>query len=167
MLKKRPNPEPYNPSVINLEDAELQNQQQLNKERNSSSKKATNLTHSSVKIDAYKDIEMEEQIRNFTNDVSSAKTFNEKRVILNKIFRKANMTKKAGHIHRFLVFQLISEFSCSNSYQSKNFALTMLKRALEFCTSLEYEFKKTLVETIMLHLEVCENNDENVLLLNI
>lgn len=167
MLKKRSNPEPYNPSVINLEDVELQNQQQLNKERNSSSKKIANVSHQSIKIETHKDIEMEEQIRSFTNDISSAKTFNEKRVILNKIFRKANMTKKAGHVHRFLIFQLVSEFSCSNSFQSKNFALTMLKRAFGFCTNLEYDFKKTLIETIMLHLEIEESNDQIVLLLNI
>jgi len=168
LLKKRPEPTPYNPAFIDVEDAintdnPPSSNINPNKDRNSSSSKKP-INSTSVKIETYKDLEVEELIRNFTNELLSAKTFAEKKPILNRLYRRTNITKKNGHIHRFLIFQLITEFSKSTTYQSKVFSLTTLKRALEFCTGLEYEFKKTLMETIMLHLEIEENHDHLVLL---
>jgi hypothetical protein len=162
MLKKRPEPTAYNPSIINVEDAHGLSAPSKEHRPAPSSNQKNSVGQNMLVIDKNRDLDAEELIRSYTIELASAKSFDERKAILNKIFRKANLTKKAGHIHRFLIYQLICEYSKATLYKHKFFALSTMKRAFEFCTSLEYEFKKTIMETLMLHLEIEENHDHIV-----
>ena len=77
--KKRSEPSTaYNPAVINIEE-QPPSQAQLKDRASSNKKNTTASNNTSLKIDAYKDLEVEELIRSFMTELSTAKTFNEKK----------------------------------------------------------------------------------------
>lgn len=173
MLKKRPEPA-YN-QVINLEaphqaptSQEIQRRSSFPPVSQNPNSNSTNPNASSlITVDRNRDLEGEEQIRAFTTELTSATNFVDRKLVINRLFRRSQCTKRSGQIHRFLVYNLLIEYSHATIYQHKNFALSKLRHALDFCTPLEFDFKKTLIETLMLHLEIEANHDLIVLILNI